>query len=85
MVYCLNALLDNGTQSFIFRETAIISRAVIHGLHTSNILNLKQVFQCQAPMFKVFSNTCTSGIRIIPILLPSKAKHTVHYLTYFVF
>jgi hypothetical protein len=59
MVYCSNTLVDNGTQSFIFSETAGFSREVIHGLHTSSILNAKQEFQCQVPMFKVFSNTCT--------------------------
>jgi len=38
MVYCSNTLVDNGTQPFIFKETVIISLAVIHGLHTSRIL-----------------------------------------------
>jgi hypothetical protein len=59
MVYCSNTLLNNGTRSLIFRETIFISRAVIHGLHTSRILNPKQEFQCEVTMFKVFSNTCT--------------------------
>jgi len=59
MVYCSNTLVDNGTQSFIFKETVIISRAVIHGPHTSRILNPKQVFQCEVQMFKMFSNSCT--------------------------
>jgi hypothetical protein len=59
MVYCFNTLVDNGTQSLIFKETVIISRAVIHGLHTSRILNPKQVFQCEVPLFKMFSNRRT--------------------------
>jgi hypothetical protein len=64
MVYCSNTVLGNGKQSFIFRETVIISRAVIHGLYTSRILNPKQVFHCEVPMFKVFSNTRTSNLYI---------------------
>ena len=59
MIYCSTTLLDNGTQHFIFKGTVIASPAVSHGRHTSFTLNPKQVFQCEVPILKVFSNKWT--------------------------